>query len=162
MDQINAVVDCDVSRLNIPLRPFFARVGHNFVACFRRIPSDVTRVFVRVFKSYNAYYDVSAVEHANGEWSVRIPASCFCFAGEYKYEVHATSSDDQPCALGEGKLVVKGFSTTTNPEKPGAVQRVAELPCEGGGFVQVVMKWDGYAWMPEAIYNAATTTEVKE
>ena len=162
MNQINALVDLNVSRLSTPLKTWHARVGHNFVARLQSVPDDISKVFVRVFKTYNAYYDVTAIEHRDGNYSVRIPASCFCFAGEYKYEVHATSSDDQPCALGEGKLVVKGFSTTTNPEKPGAVQRVAELPCEGGGFVQVVMKWDGYAWMPEAVYNATTTTEVKE
>ena len=57
---------------------------------------------------------------------------------------------------GEGGLVVGPFSTTTNPDKPGVIQKVAELPCEGGGYVQVVMKWDGFAWVQEAVYNAAT------
>ena len=28
------------------------------------------------------------------------------------------------------------------------------VPCEGGGFVQVVMKWDGFEWMPEAALSA--------
>lgn len=159
MDQTNAIVDCDVARLNVPLRPFFARVGHNFVVRFRRVPADVTLLFVRVFRANGAYFDISAVEHASGEWSARIGAACFGELGEFKYEVHATAADDEPCAIGEGRLSVGPFTTTTNPEKPGAVQTVAELPCEGGGYVQVVMKWDGFAWVQEAIYNATTTTE---
>ena len=28
------------------------------------------------------------------------------------------------------------------------------LEIEGGGFVQVVMKWDGHEWMPEAVHSA--------
>ena len=55
MDQINAEVDCDVSRLDFPLRAWKARQGHNFVALFRRVPADVTGLFVRVFKGDGAY-----------------------------------------------------------------------------------------------------------
>lgn len=157
MDQINAIVDCDVTRLNVPLRAFKARVGHNFVAQFKRVPADVTKLYVRIFRANGAYFDVNAIEHLSGLWTVRVPAACFCEVGAFKYEVHATAADDEPCAIGEGTLTVDGFSTTTNPEKPGAIQTVAELPCEGGGVVQVVMKWDGFAWMPEAVVNASTT-----
>ena len=155
MDQINAEVDCDVSRLDFPLRAWKARQGHNFVALFRRVPADVTKLFVRVFKTNNAYFDVTAHEHPDGGWMARIPAACFPFEGEFKYEVHATASDDQPAAIGEGRLLVQPFSTTTDPVEPGTVQEVAQLPCEGGGFVQVLMKWDGHEWMPEAVHSAA-------
>lgn len=154
MDQINAEVDCDVSRLDFPLRAWKARQGHNFVALFRRVPADVTKLFARVFKSNNAYFDVTAHEHPDGGWTVRIPAACFPFEGEFKYEVHATASDDQPAAIGEGRLLVQPFSTTTDPVEPGTVQEVAQLPCEGGGFVQVIMKWDGHEWMPGAVHSA--------
>lgn len=154
MDQINAEVDCDVSLLDFPLRPFKARQGHNFVALFRRVPADVTGLFVRVFKVNGAYFDVTGCEHPDGGWTVRIPAACFPDAGESRYEVHAVAADDQPAAIGEGRLQVLPFSTTTTPIAPGAVQEVAQLPCEGGGFVQVVMKWDGYEWMPEAVVSA--------
>jgi hypothetical protein len=156
MEQINALVDCDVARLNVPLRTFYARVGHNFVARFRRVPADVTRLFVRVFRANGAYFDVSANGLATGEWVARIPATCLGDVGSFKYEVHATAYDDEPCAIGVGRLVVGPFSTTTNPDKPGVIQKVAELPCEGGGYVQVVMKWDGFAWVQEAVYNAST------
>ena len=81
MDQINAEVDCDVSRLDFPLRAWKARQGHNFVALFRRVPADVTKLFVRVFKSNNAYFDITAHEHPDGGWTVRIPAACFPFEG---------------------------------------------------------------------------------
>lgn len=154
MDQINAEVDCDVSRLDFPLRPFKARAGHSFVALFRRVPADVTGLFVRVFKENNAYFDVTGHEHPDGGWMVRIPAACFPNVGEFSYEVHAVAADDQPAAIGEGRLVVGPFSTTTAPVAPGTVQEVAQLPCEGGGFVQVVMKWDGFEWMPEAVVSA--------
>lgn len=155
MDQINADVDCDVSRLDFPLRAWKARRWHNFVASFRRVPADVTKLFVRVFKANDAYFDVSAHEHTDGRWTVRVPAACFPDAGEFRYEVHATASDDQPAAIGEGRLLVQPFSTTTEPVEPGTVQEVAQLPCEGGGFVQVVMKWDGFEWMPEAVRTAS-------
>lgn len=153
MDQINAIVDCDVSLLDFPLRPFKARAGHNFVALFRRVPADMTGLFVRVFKAGGAYFDVTAHEHADGGWTARIPAACFPAPGELRYEVHARAADDEPAAIGEGRLLVQPFSTTTDPLPPGTVQEVAQLPCEGGGFVQVVMKWDGFEWMPEAVVN---------
>ena len=154
MDQINAEVDCDVSRLDFPLRAWKARQGHNFVALFRRVPADVTKLFVRVFKSNDAYFDITAHEHPDGGWTARVPAACFPYEGDFKYEVHSTASDDQPAAIGEGRLLVQPFSTTTTPIAPGTVQEVAQIPCAGGGFVQVVMKWDGYEWMPEAIHSA--------
>ena len=154
MDQINAVVDCDVSRLDFPLRAWKARQGHNFVALFRRVPADVTKLFVRVFKSNDAYFDIAAHEHPDGGWTARVPAACFPYEGDFKYEVHSTASDDQPAAIGEGRLLVQPFSTTTTPIAPGTVQEVAQLPCEGGGFVQVIMKWDGHEWMPGAVHSA--------
>ena len=154
MDQINAEVDCDVSRLDFPLRAWKARQGHNFVALFRRVPADVTKLFVRVFKSNDAYFDITAHEHPDGGWTARVPAACFPYEGDFKYEVHSTASDDQPAAIGEGRLLVQPFSTTTPPIAPGTVQEVAQIPCAGGGFVQVVMKWDGYEWMPEAVHSA--------
>ena len=87
MDQINAVVDCDVSRLDFPLRAWKARQGHNFVALFRRVPADVTGLFVRVFKANDAYFDVTGHEHPDGGWTVRVPAACFPYAGEFRYAV---------------------------------------------------------------------------
>ena len=154
MDQINALIYCNVDRLDFPLRPLKARQGHNFVALFRRVPADVTKLFVRVFKSNDAYFDITAHEHPDGGWTARVPAACFPYEGDFKYEVHSTASDDQPAAIGEGRLLVQPFSTTTTPIAPGTVQEVAQIPCEGGGFVQVIMKWDGHEWMPEAVHSA--------
>lgn len=154
MEQINAEIDCDVSRLDFPLRAWKARQGHNFVARFRRVPADVTKLFARVFKANGAYFDVTGHEHPDGGWTVRVSAACFPEAGEFKYEVHATAADDEPAAIGEGRLMVAPFSTTTEPVPVGTVQEVAQMPCEGGGFVQVVMKWDGYEWVQEAVYSA--------
>lgn len=115
MDQVNATVDCDVARLNIPLRPWFARAGHGFVALLRRVPADVQGVYCRVFTNMGgnggavAFVDVAALEHADGSWQVRCPATVFPAAGEFKYEVHGVAADDQPCALGEGRLCVQAF-----------------------------------------------------
>ena len=154
MEQTNAIVDCDVSRLDFQLRTFKARQGHNFVALIRRVPADVTGLFVRLFKADGSYFDVDGHEHPGGEWTVRIPAACFPAVGDTKYEIHATAADDQPAAIGEGRLVVAPFSTTTTPIEPGTVQEVAQLPCEGGGYVQVIMKWDGFEWVQAAVHHA--------
>ena len=87
MEQINAEIDCDVSRLDFPLRAWKARQGHNFVARFRRVPADVTNLFARVFKANGAYFDVTGHEHPDGGWTVRVSAACFPEAGEFKYKV---------------------------------------------------------------------------
>ena len=77
MEQTNAIIDCDVTRLDVPLRSWKARQGRNFVALLRRVPADVTGLFVRVFRANGAYFDVQAHEHPGGEWTVRVPATCF-------------------------------------------------------------------------------------
>lgn len=153
MDQLNAIIDCDLARLDFALRPLKARQGHNFVAAFRRVPADFSGLFIRIFRTGGAYYDVTAHEHPDGGWSCRIPAACFPATGEFRYEVHAVAADDEPAALGEGRLKVDAFSVTATPLPIGATQEVAQLPCEGGGYVQVVMKWDGHEWMPEAVVS---------
>ena len=151
MEQVNAIVDCDVARLDFPLRAFKARQGHGFVARFRRVPADVTGLFVRVFRADGSYFDVAGHEHRDGGWTVRLSAACFPEVGESRYEVHAVAADGQPCALGEGRLKVDSFSTTTTPTEPGAVQRVAELPTADGGTVQVVMVYEDGAWKMRAV-----------
>lgn len=150
MDQMNAKVDCDVSRLDCPLRPFKAKQGHNFVALFRRVPADVTALFVRIFRAADAYFDVTGHEHPDGGWTVRLPATCFPDVGDFKYEVHATAADDQPAAIGEGRLLVESFSTTTAPTE-GLVRQVAELPTADGGTIQVVMVYEDGAWKMQAV-----------
>lgn len=153
MEQTNAIVDCDVSRLDFPLRAFKARQGHNFVALIRRAPADVTGLFVRLFKADGSYFDVTAHEHPGGEWTVRIPAACFPVVCDTKYEIHATASDDQPAAIGEGRLVVEPFSTTTSPVEPGTLRQVAELPTSDGGTVQVVMVYEDGKWTMQAVVD---------
>lgn len=150
MEQVNAIVDCDVARLDRPLRPFKARQGHGFVALFRRVPADVEGLFVRVFRSGGEYFDVTAHEHRGGEWTARVPAACLASEGEFGYEVHATASDGQPCAIGAGRLAVEAFSTTAAPTE-GAVQKVAELPTADGGTVQVVMVYSDGEWKMRAV-----------
>ena len=162
MEQKNATIDCCLTRLNFPLRPMYARQGHNFVALLQCVPDDVTKLFVRIFRANGAYFDVTAHEHADGRWTARIPAACFPEAGNFHYEIHATAADDEPAALGEGLLLVQPFTTTTTPVAVGTVQEVAQLPCEGGGFVQVVMKWDGFEWMPEAVHSATANEGTEE
>ena len=158
MEQINAFVKCDITKLNFPLRPFKAAQGHSFVAKFENVPADITGLYVRIFKENGSYYDVSGKELPDG-WIVRIPAACFAVAGEFKYEVHAFSRDDEPCAIGEGAVSVAPWSYTTDPVPVGTVQDVAQIPCENGGFVQVVMKWDGFEWMPQAIVQEQNQTQ---
>lgn len=153
MEQINAQVDCDITRLNAPLRPFYARVAHSFVALFRRVPADTTGVFVRVFKADGSYFDVTAHEHADGTWLARIGAACFPAVVDGKYEVHAYAADDQPTAIGEGRLVVQPFSATASAGSvpDGTVQQVAELPTSSGSTVQVVMVYANGEWQMQVI-----------
>ncbi len=152
MEQINAIIDLNVDKLDFPLRTLKAKQAHNFVAVIRNVPTDVSDVYLRVFKENEAYFDISAHEHTfRGVWSVRVSAACFPSAGNFSYELHATAADDEPVALGAGNLQIAPFSYTTTPIAVGTVQEVAQLPCDGGGFVQVLMKWDGYEWMPEAV-----------
>ena len=153
MEQINAQVDCDITRLNAPLRPFYARVAHSFVALFRRVPADTTGVFVRVFKADGSYFDVTAHEHADGTWLARIGAACFPAVVDGKYEVHAYAADDQPTAIGEGRLVVQPFSATASAGSvpDGTVQQVAELPTSSGSTVQVVMVYANGEWKMQVI-----------
>ena len=70
-----------------------------------------------------------------------------------KYEVHAYAADDQPTAIGEGRLVVQPFSATaavgTVPD--GTVQQVAELPTSSGSTVQVVMVYADGEWQMQVI-----------
>lgn len=150
MEQTNVIVDCDVTRLDVPLRSWKARQGRNFVALLRRVPADMTGVFARVFRANGEYFDVSAHEHLGGEWTVRIPASCFPSVGDFRYEIHAVASDDQPAALGEGRLAVDAFSSGTTPTE-GEIRQVAELPTEDGGTVQVVMVYEDGAWKMRAV-----------
>ena len=159
MEQINARVRCDVTRLHIPLRPFYARQGHNFVALFEAIPADVSGVFVRVFKENGAYFDITAAEHPNGEWTARISGVCFPETGTFKYELHGVACDDTPAALGEGVLNIAPFSVTSESLKPGTQQSVATIPCEGGGSIQTVMVWDGFTWVLKALPNKETVDE---
>jgi hypothetical protein len=156
MEQINAQVKVDVTRLHFPLRPFYARQGHNFVAVFEDVPADMSGVFVRIFKANGEYFDVTAVEHLSGLWSVKIPGGCFPEVGTFKYELHALSSDLTPAALGEGVLNVASFSVTSAAIEPGTQQPVALIPCEGGGYVQTVMTFDGYEWVLKALPNTET------
>ena len=158
MEQTNAIIDCDVSRLDFPLRAIKARQGHNFVALIRRAPADVTGLFVRLFKADGSYFDVTAHEHPGGEWTVRIPAACFPAVCDTKYEIHATALDDQPAAIGEGRLVVAPYSTAT-PVEPGAVRPVAELPTMDGGTVQIVMVYTNSAWTMQAVVVAEEDEE---
>lgn len=153
MEQINAAVDCDITRLNAPLRPFYARVGHSFVALFRRVPADTTGVFVRLFRADGSYYDVTAHEHADGTWLARIGAACFPAELDGKYEVHAYAADDQPTAIGEGRLVVQPFSATAaaGSVADGVTQHVTTLPTADGGEVQVVMVYADGEWRMQAV-----------
>lgn len=108
MEMVNAEVDCDVARLNVPLRTWRARQGCAFVARLRRVPSDVGGVFVRVTNTV-ASTDCLAHLHADGSWIVQAPPSAFPSAGEFSYTVHAQTADGEPCAIGEGRVKVEVF-----------------------------------------------------
>ena len=156
MEMYNAIIDIDVERLNLPRRPIFVRQSHAHALKLRGVPADVTNVYVRLFRANGAYFDVAAHEHPDGTYSVRIPSGTLPDVGEFPYEVHARDRMNDSVALGEGTLHVQSFTTTTNPDKPVEPQVVTEMPCEGGGVVQVVQVWDGYDWVQKAIVKETT------
>lgn len=153
MDLLNAKIIIRPERLNYPLATIEARQGHGLVAKITNAPADVTGVFFRIFKKDGAYFDISANEHMDGTWTVRIKGVCFPDVGQFSYEIHAKGCDDDPIALGAGVLNISPFSITNEAVEPGTQQVVAEIPCKGGGVVQTVMEWDGYEWVLSAIHN---------
>ena len=148
MDQVNAIIDCDVTRLNFPLRPFYAKRYKSFVALIRNAPADVQAVKVRVWKANdeNVYYDFPANPKPNGEWLCYIIGTAFPESGASRYEVHATDAKDNPTALGGGEVLVGAFAYTDVSATPGATVDIDTIHDSHGNVLILRAVYDGENW----------------
>ena len=111
-EQINLVIDADVTRLDAALPPMRARAGCEFVARVHGVPADCMGVVFRV-SCGRGFYDFPASCNANGEWTCRILPMAFPRVASEWYEVRAESADGQSTAIGRGRVLVGEWSAGT-------------------------------------------------
>ena len=114
-EQINLVIDADVTRLDAVLPPIRAREGSEFVVRVHGIPMDCADVVFRVsVEDGDGFLDFPATCNTNGEWKARLLPMAFpkIGAGEW-YEVRAAGADGQPTAIGRGRVIVGAWSAGT-------------------------------------------------
>ena len=145
--QINAIVEIDVARLNRPLRPFFARQLHSFVAEIRGIPTDCDRVVCRVFRKGegNGFFDIPVTVAPDGAYAYII-GTCFQDVGTSKYEIHAFDAEGNSTALGVGEILALPFSASGEPLEVGAERPVMTIQDANGGKHTITAIWDGENW----------------
>lgn len=145
--QINAVVEIDTTRLNRPLRPFFARQFHSFVAEIKNIPAECDRVVCRVFRrgEGNGFFDIPVTVGPDGAYAYII-GTCFADAGTSKYEIHAFDAEGNSTALGVGEILTLPFSASGEPLEVGAERPVMTIQDRNGGTHTITAVWDGFAW----------------
>ena len=145
--QINAIVEIDVARLNRPLRPFFARQLHSFVAEIRGIPTDCDRVVCRVFRKGegNGFFDIPVTVAPDGAYAYII-GTCFQDVGTSKYEIHAFDADGNSTALGVGEILTLPFSASGDPLEVGEERPVMTIQDRNGGTHTITAIWDGENW----------------
>lgn len=113
-EQVNLVIDADVTRLDTPLPPMRARCGAGFVARVHGVPADCADVVFRVSTDGGeGFMDFPATCNSNGEWTCRIPGLAFRKAGLEWYEVRAMDSQGGETAIGRGRAVIGQWSAGT-------------------------------------------------
>ena len=145
--QVNAIVEIDVARLNRPLRPFFARQLHSFVAEIRGIPTDCDRVVCRVFRKGegNGFFDIPVSVGPDGAYAYII-GTCFNDVGTSKYEIHAFDAEGNSTALGAGEILSLPFSASGEPLEVGEERPVMTIQDANGGTHTITAIWDGKNW----------------
>ena len=145
--QVNAIVEIDVARLNRPLRPFFARQFHSFVAEIRGIPTDCDRVVCRVFRKGegNGFFDIPVTVAPDGAYAYII-GTCFQDVGTSKYEIHAFDAEGNSTALGVGEILSLPFSASGEPLEVGEERPVMTIQDANGGTHTITAIWDGKNW----------------
>ena len=147
-DQVNAIIDLDVTRLNFPLRPLYARRYKSFVALLRNAPADVQAVKIRLWKAgeENFYYDFPCNPKPDGSWLCYIIGTAFPESGASRYEVHATDAKDNPTALGGGEVLVGAFAYTNVPATPGSTVDIETIHDANGNVLILRAVFDGENW----------------
>ena len=114
-EQINLVIDADVTRLDAALPPIRARAGCEFVARVHGVPADCTGVVFRVSNDGGeGFQDYPASCNANGEWTARLLPVAFPRSGDAEwYEVRAVAADGHDTAVGRGRVLVGPWSAGT-------------------------------------------------
>lgn len=145
--QVNAIVEIDVARLNRPLRPFFARQFHSFVAEIRGIPTDCDRVVCRIFRKGegNGFFDIPVTVAPDGAYAYII-GTCFQDVGTSKYEIHAFDAEGNSTALGVGEILSLPFSASGEPLEVGEERPVMTIQDANGGTHTITAIWDGKNW----------------
>lgn len=145
--QVNAIVEIDVARLDRPLRPFFARQFHSFVAEIRGIPTDCDRVVCRIFRKGegNGFFDIPVTVAPDGAYAYII-GTCFQDVGTSKYEIHAFDAEGNSTALGVGEILALPFSASGEPLEVGAERPVMTIQDANGGTHTITAIWDGENW----------------
>lgn len=148
MDQVNAIIDLDVTRLNFPLRPMYARRYKSFVALLRNVPDDVQAVKIRLWEAgeQNVYYDIPCNPKPDGSWQCYIIGTAFPVPGASRYEIHATDAKDNPTAIGAGEVLVSPFAYTDVPATPGARVDVDTIHDANGNVYVIRAVYDGENW----------------
>lgn len=114
MNQLNAIVDCNVRNLHNFLHTLQAFEGCEFVAAVYNAPDDVTDLVLRVSTAHgHGFYDFPASRSPNGDWIVRILPMAFRESGVEWYELRAKAADGHDTALGRGKVLVGPWSVGT-------------------------------------------------
>lgn len=152
MDRVNAIINCNVMRLDRDAETIHARVGHSLRIAAKGVPSDVTGLFIRLFRPDGAYYDVPGNEHPNGIWTIYAIGTTVPSEGDSRYEIHASDAYGNPAAIARGRMKVLPFSTTGTPAEPGEVMTIAQIPTADGAMVQVRMvKDESGSWVYQAV-----------
>lgn len=160
MENVNAVIDLNVRRLNFPLVPLHPCKGRSFTVLLRNVPADVTDVHLRVFNAEGAFYDIRANERRDGTRLAYVIGTCFPAAANVIYEIHATDARGNPAALGWGVCSVGDFSAPADAVEPSAPLQVAKIPAKDGGWVSVCMIKDEFGnWVYEADVSQAGTQQ---
>lgn len=143
MENVNARIQTNVARLNVPLMTLFARQHSAFRAVVANVPDDLCGVFLRIVSAAGSFTDFSAVRRrAPGEWRVSVPSFAFADAGTVAYEIHAEDECGECVALGSGVAVVCPFTSGGAAPAPGTPVAVAKMPVKGGGWVNCVAVMD--------------------
>ena len=133
MNQLNAIVDCNVRNLHNYLKSLQAFAGCEFVAVVYNAPDDITDLVLRVStEKGQAFYDFPASRTPNGDWLVRILPTAFRKPGTEWYEIRAKAADGYDTALGRGKVQVAPWSVGTAETLDARRRFVMTIADEGG------------------------------
>lgn len=134
MNQINATINIDPTRMNRPRRAVFAMRYHSVSLELKNVPDDVTSIVFRVFKTdKHSFFDIPAMRRPDGTALVYVIGTCFPDAGDVKYELHAYDSRGNMTALGFGTVSIDQFTESGEPIAPGASVPIMTIFDEDGG-----------------------------